>query len=125
MAYSDSSTWELTLGDGRRTVYVKVRDAAGNEAQTQATITLDTVAPRITSVQAKEIGPDSAVITWRTDEACDSWAFYGTYSPNLVKGQYDSVTTHTVVLVGLSRTPTTTSRFGLPMLQATWQSLQR
>lgn len=102
MAYSDSSTWELTLGDGRRTVYVKVRDAAGNEAQTQATITLDTVAPRITSVQAKEIGPDSAVITWRTDEACDSWAFYGTYSPNLVKGQYDSVTTHTVVLVGLS-----------------------
>jgi tetratricopeptide (TPR) repeat protein/fibronectin type 3 domain-containing protein len=102
MAYSDSATWELTLGDGRRTVYVKVRDAAGNEAQAQAVITLDTVRPRISSVQTREIGPDSAVITWRTDEASDSWAFYGIYSPNLVKGQYDSVTTHTVALVGLS-----------------------
>ena len=58
------------------------------------------MAPRITSVQAKETDR-SAVITWRTDEACDSCALRH-IQPELVKGQHDSVTTHTVVLVGLS-----------------------
>ena len=101
-AYSDRVTWELTTGDGRRTVYVKVRDAAGNEAQAQAVITLDTEPPIIRSVQTKNIGPDSAVITWSTDENSDSWVYYGTYSPNLVMGQYDFVTSHSVALYGLS-----------------------
>jgi hypothetical protein len=43
--YSPSKNWVLTNGNGIKTVYCRVMDSAGNIAQTQDTITLDTIAP--------------------------------------------------------------------------------
>ncbi|MCX6752115.1 MAG: DUF5011 domain-containing protein [Candidatus Nomurabacteria bacterium] len=47
--YVTSKNWELTNGDGLKTVRVKFKDQAGNETATgiSATITLDTIAPVI------------------------------------------------------------------------------
>lgn len=64
----ESATWEtyaatksvtLPTGDGLKTVYVKVRDAVGNESSaTSDSITLDTAVPTITVT-----GPDKATIS--------------------------------------------------------------
>jgi hypothetical protein len=44
--YATAKTWDLTAGDGDKTVYVKYRDEAGNESETYSdTIVLDTEAP--------------------------------------------------------------------------------
>lgn len=64
----ESATWEtyaatksvtLPTGDGLKTVYVKVRDAVGNEsAAASDSITLDTAVPTVTVT-----GPDKATIS--------------------------------------------------------------
>ena len=64
--YTAYTTWRFSSGDGRRTVTVRVRDAAGNEAQASASITVDATPPAISWVEVKSIGPDSATVTWRT-----------------------------------------------------------
>ena len=47
--YSTSKSWTLTSGDGTKTVYVKTRDAAGNESGTGSdTIILDATPPNTT-----------------------------------------------------------------------------
>lgn len=50
--YATTRTWTLSTGDGLKTVRVKYRDAAGNETATgiAATITVDTVAPVVATV---------------------------------------------------------------------------
>lgn len=64
----ESATWEtyaatksitLPTGDGLKTVYVKVRDAVGNESSAASdSITLDTAVPTVTVT-----GPDKATIS--------------------------------------------------------------
>ena len=44
-AYGTSKAWTLSAGDGVKTVFVEYRDAAGNTAAAQASITLDGTAP--------------------------------------------------------------------------------
>lgn len=62
----------------------------------------DTTAPVISSVAAKEIGKNSAIITWTTDEVSSSFVDYGpTTSYGSSAGQTDSVTNHQVTLSGL------------------------
>ena len=39
--------WELTIGDGLKTVYVQFRDRAGNKSNVVGTTTLDTVLPTV------------------------------------------------------------------------------
>ena len=57
--YAASKSVVLPGGDGLKTVYVKVRDAVGNEsAEASDTITLDTSVPTVTIT-----GPDKAVIS--------------------------------------------------------------
>ena len=107
--YTAYTTWRLSSGDGRRTVTVRVRDAAGNEAQASASITVDATPPSISGVEVKSIGPDSATVTWRTNKPSDSWVLFGSYSPSETRGQAERVTTHTVLLYGLN--PNTTYYF--------------
>lgn len=57
--YAESKTIQLTSGDGVKTVYVKFRDAVGNEsAAVSATTTLDTTAAVVTIT-----GPDVSTIS--------------------------------------------------------------
>ena len=104
--YAAYTTWRMSSGEGRRTITVKVRDASGNEGQASAAITLDSRPPSISLVRVTDIGSDTAIVTWRTDESSDSWALYGTFTPNATAGQSDRVTVHTVVIRGLN--PNTT-----------------
>lgn len=107
--YTAYTTWRLSSGDGRRTVTVRVRDAAGNEAQASASITVDATPPTISWVEVKSIGPDSATVTWRTSKPSDSWVLFGPYSPSETRGQTEKATSHTVLLYGLN--PNTTYYF--------------
>lgn len=46
--YAVSKTWDLSIGDGLKTVYVKFSDAAGNWSQVYSdSIILDTIAPEL------------------------------------------------------------------------------
>ncbi|MCX6373691.1 MAG: lamin tail domain-containing protein [Actinobacteria bacterium] len=49
-AYGTSKSWTLSAGDGLKTVFVEYRDAAGNAAAAQASITFDGTAPSGASV---------------------------------------------------------------------------
>ncbi|WP_164779751.1 cadherin repeat domain-containing protein [Paenibacillus kobensis] len=43
--FSPSTVWTLAAGDGLKTVYVQIKDAAGNTGEGSASIRLDTTAP--------------------------------------------------------------------------------
>lgn len=49
-AAAASRSWALTTGDGEKTVYMQLRDAAGNMTQYNDTIVVDTVLPVVTGV---------------------------------------------------------------------------
>jgi len=64
--YTTSLTWNLTAGDGVKTVYYKAADAAGNNATAvSATITLDTTAP---SPVLLNTPADGATVTTQTPQ---------------------------------------------------------
>ena len=85
----DSASWEtyaasksvtLPSGDGLKTVYVKVRDAVGNETTAASdSITLDTSVPTVTvtgpdkSTISKVVGFDMAVINFMSDIAFEEY----------------------------------------------------
>lgn len=89
VADEDSASWEtyaasksvtLPSGDGLKTVYVKVRDAVGNEtAAASDSITLDTSVPTVTvtgpdkSTISKVVGFDMAVINFMSDIAFEEY----------------------------------------------------
>lgn len=53
--YAQSQTWTLNSGDGKKTVYVKVKDHAENWSLAQsATIVLDTIAPAVAITSPEE-----------------------------------------------------------------------
>lgn len=102
-AYSSFASFVLSDREGARTVYARVRDAAGNvSTEATTTISLDRTAPRIGWVGA-QAGIDNAEVTWDTDENSDSWVFFGTSSVSLTfsAGQGDSTRAHRVFLTGL------------------------
>jgi len=49
VAYSASSTYTLSNSDGAKTVYLKLRNAAGESGASSFAITLDRIAPTITT----------------------------------------------------------------------------
>lgn len=72
--YAASKSVTLPSGDGLKTVYVKVRDAVGNEsAAANDSITLDTAVPTVTvtgpdkATISKVVGFDMAVINFMSD----------------------------------------------------------
>ncbi|MCR4424690.1 MAG: fibronectin type III domain-containing protein [Firmicutes bacterium] len=100
--HSVNTTWQLTGAEGKRTVYVRVRDQAGNETQAEASIVLDVTPPQISWVEAKTVGPDSATITWWTNEFADSWVLYGPLAPTRTSGWGDRELSHSVTITGLN-----------------------
>lgn len=89
VADEESASWEtyaaaksvtLPSGDGLKTVYVKVRDAVGNEsAAASDSITLDTVVPTVTvtgpdkATISKVVGFNLAVINFMADVAFEEY----------------------------------------------------
>lgn len=78
--YAASKSVTLPSGDGLKTVYVKVRDAVGNEsAAANDSITLDTAVPTVTvtgpdkATISKVVGFDMAVINFMSDIAFEEY----------------------------------------------------
>jgi putative AlgH/UPF0301 family transcriptional regulator len=63
--YATSKSYSLSAGDGVKTVYVRFKDAAGNESTTEIsdTITLDTTVPTAPTLTATEAPAQEATVT--------------------------------------------------------------
>lgn len=75
-AYTDSTLWTLTIGDGTKTVYYQVKDQAGLVSDTYFdTIVLDTSSPTILEISPSngtEIKSSTITVTWiGLDETSD------------------------------------------------------
>lgn len=78
--YAASKSVTLSSGDGLKTVYVKVRDAVGNESSAASdSITLNTAVPTVTVTGpdkptiSKVVGFDMAVINFMSDIAFEEY----------------------------------------------------
>lgn len=87
--------WNLTGGDGQKTVYAKFRDGAGNLYWTSDTIVLDKTAPAVTGVTNG--GFYAADVTPSFDEgtATLNGALFTSGSTVSVEGQYTMIVTDT------------------------------
>lgn len=61
--YATSKSWTLSSGDGSKTVYLRVADAAGNNGSKTATITLDTTDPTPVTLSSPS---DGGTVTTQT-----------------------------------------------------------
>ena len=70
-----TKSWELTSGDGEKTVYYQVRDYADNVKEVSDSIILDTTPPAITihSPLNQTYNTTSLVLNVTTDEIADVW----------------------------------------------------
>ncbi|MGE5527525.1 MAG: fibronectin type III domain-containing protein, partial [Patescibacteria group bacterium] len=105
--YRTKRDYTLTGGDGRKTVYVRFRDAAGNWSEAASdSIVLDTSPPKIGDIAIRTLDRDSVELAWRTSEPAWCEVRYGRekkrYNENArekgsrADGQYG--TEHRVVL---------------------------
>ena len=101
--YSSSLPYFLAGPDGTKTVYLRVRDHAGNIAPAvQATIILDTAPPVISNVRVLGITDTSALVSWSTNEDSDSAVEYGlTSAYGSLTQDLSFVTSHSVTLKSL------------------------
>jgi hypothetical protein len=75
-SFSGSKAWQLTTGDGVKTVRVALKDAAGNQGVVTDTIRLDTTAP--TGGELKATAKDQALeLSWTA--ATDAGSGIGSY----------------------------------------------
>jgi len=79
--YATSHSWQLTPGDGTKTVYYKTADEAGNNATPiTATITLDTAAPSpvilLTPTNSETLTTQSPTFTWSNPNPSGTKNFY-------------------------------------------------
>jgi len=105
-AFTTVKPWALSANDGLKIVYAWFKDTLGNwnSVPYSATITLDTVFPQITNIQTTNITPNTAKITWDTNENAYSDVEYGLtagYGQILDLGSSLN-TTHTANLSSLS-----------------------
>ena len=103
-SYAANVSFTLSTGDAVKTVYLWFKDAAGNVSAVQSdTITLDTVAPTISTVTQSGVTATGATITWTTNEAANTQVDYGTTtSYGSTATTANSVTSHSQALTGLT-----------------------
>ena len=106
--FASSATYSISSGDGVKTIFFRVKDHAGNVADTVSdTITLDTRPPAIYNVMVVGVTDTSAMVVWTTDEEANSALDYGlTTAYGSSKLDPSFTTAHSMALTGLA--PTTT-----------------
>jgi hypothetical protein len=90
-AYATSKAWTIPAGDARKTVYIKVKDAAGNVTTRNAAINLDQTAPTGTTITS---GPPlitnsrNATFNFTSDDpsatfeaSLDGGSYYSMFAP--------------------------------------------
>lgn len=112
---------ELLITNNARSASDISSDASASEAFSIATTTTttDTGAPSISDVSVGSITKTTAAVSWTTNENSDSEVEYGTsisYGKTLAQ-EGDSVTSHTVTLIGL--TPGTTHHYRVKSTDST------
>jgi chitinase len=108
-SYSANVSFTLTSSNGTKTVYVWFKDAAGNVSTgTSDTITLDTVAPTLsTGPTSSVITASGATIAWTTNEASNTQVDYGlTTSYGSSATTATLTTSHSQALTGLTAATT-------------------
>lgn len=104
--YVTSKLWGLAGGDGAKTVYVWTKNSSGswNSTPYQGTITVDTLAPKITGNTESFVTQTGATISWTTDEQTISQVEYGQTVSYGSQTQKDNAMTlaHAQNLSGLS-----------------------
>jgi uncharacterized lipoprotein NlpE involved in copper resistance len=93
MAAVASKSWSLTDGDGEKTVYMQLKDAAGNTAEFTDTIALDTLLPAITGVTDGDKLNQAAAITFNKGTATLNGSAFTSGSSVSAEGDYTLVVT--------------------------------
>ncbi|HHY46748.1 MAG TPA: tetratricopeptide repeat protein [Firmicutes bacterium] len=108
--FQEQSRYTLRSGDGKKTVYVKFRDKAGNESRPySATIILDTRQPSFAEVNAVDVSEKDATIAWNTDEPCYGAVYYRNGNDSRIVKDDRLDARHRTKLTGLS--PGTTYQY--------------
>jgi hypothetical protein len=81
--FSTTRAWQLTQGDGTKTVRVAIKDAAGNQAVFTASIRLDTTAPSGAALRSL---PQDGAITLSWSAATDAGSGVGGYRLVVAQG---------------------------------------
>src|SRR5213083_1791769 len=103
-----SLSWDTTaVSNGSHSLTAVARDAAGNittSAAVTVTVNNDLTSPVLSAVTVSSTGPDTATITWTTDEPADSQVEYGLTTAYGSASALDTsrVTAHAVTLKGLA-----------------------
>jgi hypothetical protein len=101
---ADNYPFGLASGDGSKTLYLWVKDAAGNIASGSGSITLDTVLPSLANVKVSAITTTSIDVTYTTSELSLTSAYWGTV-PATYTANYNVAswaTSHTAILQSLA-----------------------
>ncbi|WP_409179219.1 Ig-like domain-containing protein [Brevibacillus fortis] len=104
--------WELSGGDGTKTVYLELRDPAGNQLALQQQITLDSAGPVVTGVTQDGVYASDVTITFSEGTALLNGNPFTSGSVVTVEGSYELVVTdeaqnRTTIRFMLDKTPPT------------------
>ena len=107
-AFGVEKAYELSAGDGMKSVFFRVRDGAGNVGDAaRASIRLDCRPPIIANIRVLGITDSSAVVCWDTDEEASSAVEYGTTAAYGSAKQDPALKlAHSVALEGLQASTT-------------------
>jgi hypothetical protein len=99
--YATSKTWTLTAGDGKKTVYVKFKDSAGNWSSAYSdAITLDSSAPTTTASPGGGLYNSAISVTLTPDETAAIYYTLDGTTPTTLSSAYSnpiSLTTSTTL----------------------------
>ncbi len=104
--------WELSGVDGAKTVYVELRDPAGNQLALQKQITLDSAGPVVTGVAQNGVYASDVTISFNEGTALLNGSPFTSGSVVTVEGSYELVVTdeaqnRTTIRFTLDKTPPT------------------
>lgn len=89
--YAASTTWELAPGDGERSVWIKVSDAAGNAEVQSKSIVVDTIPPTTPATfTAVRQEPKNVLLTWSASTDTQALSGYRVWAKQ-ANGSYSNM----------------------------------
>ncbi|MGM0712180.1 Ig-like domain-containing protein [Brevibacillus parabrevis] len=109
-AVQETKSWTLSDGDGAKTVFLQIRDRAGNVLDLQKSITLDATAPVVTGVDDEGVYNSDRLITFTEGTATLNGAPFASGTTVTEQGNYTLVVTDeagnkTTVVFSIDKTP--------------------